>query len=275
MEGSTVLTSVVAQTYRADLKSAGTGTGNYGFSIALPLSLKNGQARKLSLRVKGSTLLLTNSPRSVTCSAPPEYEGAFEAASCTEIKGWAWKKNYPDAAAMPIEIMEGNIVVASTTAGIYREDLVSDGKGTGKYGFSIALPASLRDGQSHQLSARLKGTTFVLPGSPKSLNCSSTARVSMFNTLEAESATYNDFDLLVAPNPTSGSVVANFHLSKGEHAAMKIFDSAGHTLWKKEVLGTGMSHQEKIDLTQQIDGIYLLQVSTNNHTTIKRIVLVK
>jgi hypothetical protein len=171
MEGSTVHATAVAKVYRADLKANGTGTGYYGFDIPLPSALKNGQARQLSVRIKGSTYVLPSSPITVTCAALPDYAGVLEGADCDLVRGWAWDKNNPNS-ILTVELVEGSTVYATATANTYRADLLSAGTGsTGNYGFSFALPAALKDGKSHNLSVRVKGTSYSLSGSPKTLSC--------------------------------------------------------------------------------------------------------
>jgi hypothetical protein len=107
-----------------------------------------------------------------SASLPPSYNGVFESAGCFEIKGWVWDENYPNS-SLAVELIEGTTVLASTTANIFREDLKANGKGTGNYGFSILLPSNLMsDGKSHQLSVRVRNSTYILNGSPRALSCS-------------------------------------------------------------------------------------------------------
>ncbi|SKC18860.1 hypothetical protein SAMN05660293_05365, partial [Dyadobacter psychrophilus] len=171
VEGNNVVVSATANIYRADLNM---GTKKYGFSIAIPSSLKNGQSRVLSVRVKGSTYVLSGSPKTVTCAAPAQYAGDFELLDCNTIKGWAWASNYPDT-SMTVEVLEGTSIRATVVANIFRQDLFDSGKGNGKYGFTIPLPALLRNGQARQLSIRIKGTIYTLSGSPKTVTCAAPA----------------------------------------------------------------------------------------------------
>ncbi|MGN7890124.1 hypothetical protein ACTJJJ_29860, partial [Dyadobacter sp. 22481] len=162
MEGTTVLATVLANAYRADLQSAGTGTGNYGFSIPLPAVLKDTKAHQISIRVKGSTVLLANSPKSVTCALPFLNAGSV-AITCETISGWVWDKNYPNE-ALTVELVENGVVRATGLANIFRQNLKDGGTGTGYYGFSIPMPAALKDTKPHQLSARVKNSGYLIPG---------------------------------------------------------------------------------------------------------------
>ncbi len=83
VEGGTVRGTVTASTYRADLQQAGKGNGQHGFRWDMPSSLKNGQSRTFTIRVQGQGYVLTNSPRTVTCSGG----GRLAAASAAEEAG--------------------------------------------------------------------------------------------------------------------------------------------------------------------------------------------
>jgi hypothetical protein len=167
MEGSVVHASVVANLYKDNLKAAGIGTGNYGFSMALPAALKDGKSHELSIRVKGSSTVIGAS-KTITC-AINQYQGKLEYADCAVVLGWAWDRNFPNN-AQTLELVEGNTVFATVLANLYQENLKTQGIGTGNYGFRISTPAILKDGQTHQLGLRVKGTTTLL-SAVKPLSC--------------------------------------------------------------------------------------------------------
>ncbi len=54
--------------FRQDLLNAGKGNGEHGYGIPIPAPLKNGQSHSLSIRVSGTGFVLSNSPRTITCS---------------------------------------------------------------------------------------------------------------------------------------------------------------------------------------------------------------
>jgi hypothetical protein len=62
-DGATLLATVVAEGYRADLKSAGKGDGKHAFNYALPLTLRDGQSHTISVRYAGSASELPGSPK--------------------------------------------------------------------------------------------------------------------------------------------------------------------------------------------------------------------
>jgi hypothetical protein len=54
---------------------------------------------------------------------------------------------------------------------MYREDLLNV-IASPNHGFSIPTPASLKNGASHSISVKFSGTTTILPGGPKTIQCS-------------------------------------------------------------------------------------------------------
>lgn len=101
---------------------------------------------------------------SVTVTAP-QFDGYFEAATCNALSGWAWDATRPTT---PIEVdvfADGNFLTR-TVADLFRADLVVAGKGDGRHGFSVPVPASLRDGNSHAITARFANELFLAGGSP-------------------------------------------------------------------------------------------------------------
>jgi subtilisin family serine protease len=108
----------------------------------------------------------------VTVKAP-QYQGYLDAASCNNIGGWAWDASKlappvePDG-ALEVDIFADDKLLARVPANQYRADLQAAGKGDGRHAFNIVTPPSLRDGNAHQISARVANTTF-LPGGAYSL----------------------------------------------------------------------------------------------------------
>jgi subtilisin family serine protease len=68
-DGSTLLMTVPANLYRADLASSGKGNGVHGFSAATPVSVKTSTPHTITVKAAGTTRSLQATPRTVTC--PP------------------------------------------------------------------------------------------------------------------------------------------------------------------------------------------------------------
>ena len=66
----TVWGSVVANIYRDDLKNAGKGNGVHAYSFTVPAVLKDNTTRLIYGRVQGSTYVLKDSGKPLTCASP-------------------------------------------------------------------------------------------------------------------------------------------------------------------------------------------------------------
>ena len=109
-------------------------------------------------------------PRGPTPPTPGSYEGNLDWADCGNIAGWVYDRNNPNA-ALTVEILEGSTVVATGTAADFRQDLLDAGKGNGRHGYVIPIPAALKNGQNRTLSVRVAGSTYMLNGSYQTINC--------------------------------------------------------------------------------------------------------
>lgn len=107
-------------------------------------------------------------PDSQTPAATTQFEGSLDKLEVASLGGWAWDKTQPNL-AIKVEIYDGAALLASVTADGFRADLKAAGKGDGRHAFNYALPATLRDGQTHAISVRFAGSPTELPGSPKTL----------------------------------------------------------------------------------------------------------
>ena len=101
---------------------------------------------------------------------PPIYEGFHDITDCNYILGWAWDKNRPND-PIQVEIYDGNTLIATITAGDFRQDLLNQGHGNGNHAFTYPVPPNLKDGKPHSIVMKFAGSGIVLSGTPKSLNC--------------------------------------------------------------------------------------------------------
>ncbi|MFD1139478.1 T9SS type A sorting domain-containing protein [Larkinella insperata] len=270
VEGNTVWATATANTFLAGLKNEALGsTGYYGFSLSIPAALKDGQHHQVSLRVKGSTYQLTESVRTLNCAAN-EYLGRMEGLNCEIAVGWVWDRNNPNA-ALTVELLEGNTVLATAPANGYLDGLRNEAMGsTGYYGFALPVPASLRDGKPHQLSTRVQASSYVLTNSPQNITCSSSVgRLSLVNAENPE------WKLGIAPNPSTGKLEVTFGLEDNQKALLRIVDRLGRVVWQLPVEGKGGSYRQTIDLSQQLDGVYFLQLQKGSHREAKHFILLK
>ena len=93
---------------------------------------------------------------------PDTLHGAFDGVTDRLAFGWALDAARPGP--VRVELLVDQVVVASGMASLERPDIASHGRIIG--GFSIALPDDLDDRSSHLVSARIRGTDWLLPGGP-------------------------------------------------------------------------------------------------------------
>ncbi len=86
------------------------------------------------------------------------YEGFVDLVSSSEIQGWAYDSFAPTA-ALDVEVLVEDQVIATVEANHFRTDLVAAGKGNGAHAFKYALKA-MRPGVLPK--ARIKGTQQLL-----------------------------------------------------------------------------------------------------------------
>ena len=112
----------------------------------------------------------------LTSIAQPNYHGALESADCSSISGWAWDSSHPEV-PMKVEVSIDGTVLTTITASQFRSYLQTQFGGSGNHGFTVALPSSAKNGTAHSITAKISGTSFVLPASPKSVTCSAGSEV--------------------------------------------------------------------------------------------------
>ncbi len=171
-DGDTLLATVKADRLRQDLLNAGVGNGYHGFSYSVPASLKDQQAHSVSVRLSGTEVKLDNTPKLITCGgAPPAYAGYHDGpADCRVIAGWAWDSNQPNS-PVSVDIYDGETLLATVKANVFRQDLAVAGKGNGYHSFSYTLPPALQDGRAHLIVAKYPKTNISLGNPPKQITC--------------------------------------------------------------------------------------------------------
>jgi len=82
------------------------------------------------------------------------------------LHGWAWDPAEPDR-AVAVSLYEGSVPLGTVLADLPRPDLAERALGNGKHGFTLPLPASLRDGKPHTIRAQIAGANIELRNSPQ------------------------------------------------------------------------------------------------------------
>ncbi|WP_164851345.1 T9SS type A sorting domain-containing protein, partial [Larkinella soli] len=286
LANGTVVTSATASNFRQDLKNAGKGNGEHGFSLETPASLKTGQNVSVNVRVKDTGYLLKNGPRTVNCPAPGgttnppggtpttppsgtvtgNFDGYFEGADCGNFGGWVWDKNQPNA-VVTVSILANNVVIGTVAAGNFRQDLKNAGKGNGQHGFSFTPPASIKNGQPQSIAIKVKDSSYQLRNSPKTVTCAPAAR------LGAGGSGPQEFSVLVWPNPTDGRLRIRLHIPEREPAELGVWDSAGRRLWSRSVTGAGREHEEVVTLPASATGVVAVTATVGKQRFSKKIIV--
>ncbi len=183
--GATRVATVLANTYRADLKQAGVGNGNHSFFYPTPAALMTGTAQTVTLKVGGTATVVGT--RSVTCQTPV-LGGFFDSIDCNQLAGWAWDRNQPNA-PIAVDIYDGTTLIATVLAGNFRQDLLNAGYGNGYHGFTLPNPPALKTGTSHTVTVQAGGTSTVITayGNPsRVVSCPAPAFGGFFDSADCD-----------------------------------------------------------------------------------------
>ncbi len=90
------------------------------------------------------------------------------------------------------------------------------------------------------------------------------------NPKELEQSKESGFNVKVYPNPAKGSLTVKYLKENSGEISISVYDITGRTILVQTVKQPAGINQLKIDTHLFKNGIYLLQLSTNNQTTIKR-----
>jgi hypothetical protein len=215
----------------------------------------------------GSVTVTVNPVSNINCNT---LEGHFDVATCNLIYGWAYDASHPND-PINVDLYDGStLIMANILANTYRSDLQSAGKGNGVHGYQLSTPAALLDGQSHTLSIKVSGCNYTLTNSPKTISGCTGGSVVI-----GEEPVINAMrKLSVSPNPSTGSLYANFYLESGEHATLRITDLQGRTIYQKRIIGNGV-HRELIDLMNKSTGALFMQLITKRSNGVQKIQIVR
>ena len=111
----------------------------------------------------------------VTRGLGAPYEGYLDDCDCMRVSGWCYRSDRPDE---PLTVVvrelgsngaggEGGREIGRVTANRFRRDLLAAGKGNGRHGFHLDLPADLvARSETCRVSVTVDGTGGDLLGSP-------------------------------------------------------------------------------------------------------------
>jgi len=104
---------------------------------------------------------------SITVVGSPEspYYGFLDKADTEQIAGWAWNSQKPRE-HVTVEIYDREKFLLTVVASRHRREL-ANALGDSAHAFVLPTPEALRDGQPHEIHARVERSLHELPGSPR------------------------------------------------------------------------------------------------------------
>ena len=167
-DGTTLLSTINADQFRADVGKYLGDNGLHGFTYSLPASLRDGKGHNIHVTFENtSSSELYGSPKALTCTSA--YTGYVDSADCNGIAGWVADKGRLNTPIV-VSLWDGAVLIASATANQSRADVGAVLGDNGLHGFSIPLPSSYANGVSHSLQLHYEtGSTAV--GSTFNLTC--------------------------------------------------------------------------------------------------------
>ncbi len=79
--------------------------------------------------------------------------------------------------------------------------------------------------------------------------------------------------LSVFPNPNNGEFAINFDLEEAAEVSFALTNMQGQTVWTSTLGVVNGAHSENVDVTNQASGIYFLNVTVGEHTTVRKLVV--
>ena len=144
-----------AKDFRADLRTLGDKSGNYGFNVILPRRTI-GQSFEVVAADGISLPVLPNAAG---------LDGWLDRIDSDGVFGWVWRVGDAEQ-KLTVEILLDDAVIGTVVADVFREDLLKDGIGSGAHSFRFSPSGSTsgeRDFHPERISVKVAGTPFLLP----------------------------------------------------------------------------------------------------------------
>ncbi len=128
------------------------------------------------------------------------------------------------------------------------------GHGNGAHAYSFTTPASLKNNATHQISAKILNSSYILKGAPKPLTCApSAARVSA-------GVPERTLTVTVLGNPVGETVGVEVRGAEGQFLHMQLSDLNGRMLAEQVVAEAGAVEIQHLPIGRQPTGLLLLRV---------------
>lgn len=162
---------------RADIASAALGGYRCGFRFNLKPYLRDLVGQRLEIRDEATGAILPKTPINLDKNAG---WGAIDGVVGIEVKGWAVWAN-PSSEMTPVEILIDGEIAGCIFTNQPRPDLKSAGVPHLKSGFCFSIPTRWHDGQSHIVTARVKGGAQELRGGGIEFSCRVQGHIDAFS----------------------------------------------------------------------------------------------
>ncbi|RCR68159.1 CotH kinase family protein [Larkinella punicea] len=196
-----------------------------------------------------------------------DFEGFLDKVECGTIRGWVWDRRKPNE-PLTVEFFANGLSIGTAKADMFRQDLLAAGKGNGAHVYQFTTPDVVKTGQTFQITANVKNSTYTLKGSPKPLSCAPAARLSV---VSAEDESTGAEGLFVTPNPAQGEFEVRFYTETTTESELSVVDELGRSWYSKSLKGTGFQRQ-KVHLSGA-KGSYIVVLRQGTKVRSKRILI--
>lgn len=120
------------------------------------------RTRELTMSIKGTDVVLGefSIPANAAALEQSGYEGFCDLVD-SRIRGWVWQPDHPEHSVEVAAFVDGKFLARTVANGV-RNDLRTLNIGSGAYGFQIALPRVLKEGQAHRIDVVVADTGVFL-----------------------------------------------------------------------------------------------------------------
>lgn len=169
-----VVAKALADGFSLELVKRRKGNGTHAFSILPERLPKAGYPLRILARVLGQQSplpgqILIKTPAELVEALPKslidDYEGYVDGVIDGAVVGWVVNTTLPEE-IVEVELLDGDRVIATGSAGRFRQDVERRRAGGGNSGFELALPYDLLDGRLHNLRVRVVDTRYELQNGP-------------------------------------------------------------------------------------------------------------
>ncbi|WP_212376895.1 glycosyltransferase [Acetobacter persici] len=181
LDNGITLGTVLAQTFRADLKKAGFGEGQCAFEFIIEGGLSDTEDHAIRVERVEDHAALVGSPWIVRAKRQPVAparavaplplpsaecgQGYLDYVDHRRVCGWAQDAARPHL-PVTIQILDNGVLVTRVLANRYRGDLDVAGSGGGRHGFDCLLPVPFTPTERHVIRVLRDEDGVELRGSP-------------------------------------------------------------------------------------------------------------